>query len=201
MKYYDRYWNDLLPKDIPFFSEKPTWDNEKLIKHTDWVDRWAFGKMLDYGSGSGKFTAHINAIGTDISDVAIEKARKTYPGTKFLKMNELGNEKFDTVFFFDVLEHVYDFNEVFDVLDKVQAKGDRLLITTNENCFIKMVAIGLFWMDNFFHYASPHIRFFTAKHLKKMLVDYGYRVIHKERIGNYLGFLSKGQFCVAERII
>jgi SAM-dependent methyltransferase len=201
MKYYDRYWNDLLPKDIPFFSEKPIWDEEKLAQHTAWVDTWALGKMLDYGCGSGKFTAHINAIGTDISDVAIEKARAIYPDTVFLKMGELsGDGRFDTVFFFDVLEHVFDFDEVFSLLELVLEKKGRLLITTNENCFIKMVAIGLFWMDNFFHYASPHIRFFTAKHLKKMLDDYGYRVIHKERVGNYFGILSKGQFVVAEKI-
>jgi SAM-dependent methyltransferase len=200
MKYYDRYWNDLLPKDIPFFSEKPIWDKDKLMQHYDWVEKWAIGRMLDYGCGSGKFTNFVNAIGTDLSDVAIEKARKEYPDTTFLKMKDLGQEKFGTVFFFDVLEHIFDFNEVFEVLDKVLDKGGRLLITTNENCFIKMMAIGLFWMDNFFHYASPHIRFFTAKHLKKMLADYGYKVIHKERVGNYMGVLSKGQFVVAEKL-
>jgi hypothetical protein len=98
------------------------------------------------------------------------------------------------------MEHIFDFDEVFDYINAHLKPGGKFIIATNEMCFLKMVAIGLFYMDTFFHWSSPHIRFFTKRTLREMLQYHGYEVIHYERVANHFGFLSTGQFVVAQKV-
>jgi 2-polyprenyl-3-methyl-5-hydroxy-6-metoxy-1,4-benzoquinol methylase len=207
-RYYEKYWKNELPP-MMFFNEPPKWPEKTVKRYVSFVRCWIgpFDFILDFGSGEGHFVNILKkmrigaeACGVDISEEAVKKARKIYPFGDFFDTTKDIGFNFDVITCFDVFEHIFDFDEVFDYFDKHLKKGGRLIIATNENCFIKMVAIGLFYMDNFFHWASPHIRFFTKKSLEEMLKYYGYKVIHFERTGNNFGFLSTGQFVVAEKV-
>jgi len=200
--FYERYWQNKLPKDIMFYTNKPIWGDKELRQHKDWVDKWALkdSDMLDYGCGNGKFTDYIHATGVDISPTAIKKAKEDYPKTAFYLTEELKDKKFGSIFLFDVLEHIFDFDQIFQELNKHTGRGSRVLITTSEIGFFKMLLVGLFYLNIFFHPYSPHIRHFTRKTLSYLLELHGYKVIHYERISSYFGLISMGQLMVAERI-
>ncbi len=201
MHYYDRYWQGKLPKDVKFFIDHPKWDECKIRQYEAWVNKWVGDvKILDYGCGEGDFTARVNAIGTDISETVLNAARRKHKDTLFRSLENLKGDKFGAVLLFDVMEHIFDFDEIFATLSPVLADKARLLIATNEMCAAKMFFIGTFFMQEFFHPYSPHIRFFTRKTLAQLLALHGFKVIHQERTGNYFGLISQGQFVVAEKI-
>ncbi|MHC5191610.1 MAG: class I SAM-dependent methyltransferase [Planctomycetota bacterium] len=99
-------------------------------------------KALELGCGTGNLAAHLQAQGVsmvaaDISETAIEHARKTHPGIEFQThpAEELpyDDNTFDAVMSFDVLEHLPDvdrhLSEVWRVL---KPTGHYLLQTPNK---------------------------------------------------------------------
>ena len=81
------------------------------------------GEALDFGCGNGRLTEVIKQVlpkwqvyGTDVSNVAIEKAEKSYPNCTFFVTGdkEFADKKFDFIFTHHVLEHVYNLQQVFD---------------------------------------------------------------------------------------
>jgi len=202
--FYEKYWKKQLP-EMKLFGDPPRWEEKWLTRYSDFVDKWGnpFGRLLDYGCGEGHFLKackNDKVWGVDVSETAIEKAEKLYPHIPFSTTAIILPIKFDVITCFDVMEHIFDFDEVFKYFDACLASGGRLIIATNEMCFLKMMAIGLLYMDTFFHPYSPHIRFFTRKTLAELLESKGYKVIHYERVANHFGFLSTGQLVVAEKI-
>lgn len=210
-EFYERYWRGELPKML-LFGEAPRWEKKWLERYTKFVNTWSKPehKLMDYGCGEGHFLNYINrpliSCGIDISEEAIARAKLLYPQNCFYYIDQeidqitLADHFWDTITCFDVMEHIFDFDEVFKYFDRMLKPGGRLIIATNEMCFLKMVAIGLLYMDTFFHPYSPHIRFFTKNTLEDLLNEKGYEVIHYERVANHYGFLSTGQLVVAERI-
>ncbi len=198
--YYERYWKNELPK-MKFFGEHPK--KEAAVLDYKLMEKWLIrGKTLDYGAGEGHLVNLLdNAVGVDISDEAVKKAKILYKDKQFFTFDTMPDIKYDNVVSGDVFEHIFDFSETFDFINSHLKVGGRLLIATNEIGFWKLVIIGAFYLNTFFHYASPHIRFFTKKTLQGLLEDYGYKVIHYENRGKYFGLLSKGQFMVAERTV
>jgi 2-polyprenyl-3-methyl-5-hydroxy-6-metoxy-1,4-benzoquinol methylase len=158
--------------------------------------------ILDYGCGEGYLVDGLcregfGAMGTDISETVLNKARDRFPRVFISLPNK---HYFDAIVSFDVLEHVFDFDELFDYFNGHLKPQGILIITTNDFCFMKMLAIGLFFMDTFFDPYSPHIRFFTGTSLRRLLEMKGYTIIHIERRGNFCGVFSTGQTVVARRI-
>lgn len=94
------------------------------------------GCALDFGCGNGVWTDIIKkalpsweVFGTDISTVAISKARERHPHLYFFELsNERGfNGKFDFLFSHHVLEHVLDINETFDAMNRLLRKSASML--------------------------------------------------------------------------
>lgn len=203
-EYYERYWNHKLPK-MTFFDNEPEW-NEKTLAHYEIMIRpWLVGlSLLDFGCGEGYLVNRLDKIlkayGLDISVKAIELARKNFPNQKFFVLGTPLNLKVDNIICTDVMEHIFDFDEFFAQIKEHLPVSGRMMVATNDMCFIKFLAIGLFFKDTFHHPYSPHIRFFTKKSLRELFEYHDFRVLHYERVGNYFGLISKGQFVVAERI-
>ena len=95
-------------------------------------------KILDAGCGEGhllKFLSKRKAdyFGIDITEVALEKARKRFPEGKFYKMDlaklEFPDESFDCVTCSEVLEHIYLYKDVLKELIRVLKKDGLLIIT------------------------------------------------------------------------
>lgn len=73
------------------------------------------GVALDYGCGSGALTGVIAQVlpgwtlyGTDLSPVALEKARAQHPAATFFALDDPPALRFDFIFSHHVLEHVDD---------------------------------------------------------------------------------------------
>lgn len=203
-EYYERYWRNELPQDIQFFGGKPKPGDAE--GNAAVIQKFCKPKelIMDLGCGEGYLVDLLwrlgyQAVGVDISQTAVEIAAKKFQWP-FGGMEIEWNRQFDAIVSFDVWEHVFDFDETYAYVNKYLKVGGKLIVTTNDMCLTKMMIIGLFFMDTFFHPYSPHIRFFTKKSLRKLMEAHGYKVIHTERRGNYCGVLSTGQTVVAERI-
>jgi len=209
-EYYEKYWQDKLPSDIKFFGghPKPGDADQNFRVIAKWVKPGV--DVLDYGCGEGYLVAKLKAngygaIGVDISETALKLASEKFPSCLFAGVGSHtsyygGIGKVDAIVSFDVLEHIFDFDEIFDFLDKHLKKGGTLIITTNEIGFCKLVIIATFFLDTFFHPYSPHIRFFTRNSLQRLLEKKGYEVIHYERRRNYFGIISEAQTVVAKKL-
>lgn len=203
-EYYDRYWRHELP-EMSFFDNEPLWDKKTLDHYNKMITPWLKGcTILDFGCGEGKLLNSFAqqkwlCFGVDISSVVVENAKRTFPACNFYYPNEK-IPKVANIISTDVMEHIFDFDEYFNFVKDHLKVGSRFMAVTNDMCFLKFLAIGLFFKDTFHHPYSPHIRFFTKKSLEDLLAFHGFKVIHYERIGNYLGLISKGQFVVAERV-
>ena len=118
----------------------------------------------------------------------------------------LPDNHFDLVVFNDVLEHMYDPWEVL-IQTKKLLTTNGIIVISNPNIRHKSILKKLIFNDDFEYQEEglldiTHIRFFTEKSLKKMLVDCGYEILkidslveekprHKKKIFN---FLTKNKF-------
>lgn len=143
-----------VPAPLPSFETQRQYWNERWTKHPapNWfqtrrgeaVLRLIEGltlenpKILDYGCGTGWFTAELarfgDAIGVDLSEVAIEEARRRYSGPTFLAANlfelSLPESAFDVVVSQEVIAHVADPHEYLGRITKMLKPGGYLVLTT-----------------------------------------------------------------------
>lgn len=195
-EFYEKFWRGDLPTD-KMFCQLPTVDEEEnyRIKH-----HMKDGKSLDFGCGTGHTVDKLDmTAGVDISEAAVKLARKLNPLNKFYTLKNAPDEQYDNIVAADVLEHILDIDDAFDFIDKHLKHRGRLIIATNEISFLKLLLIGAFYIDTYFHPYSPHIRFFTRFNLMELLKRKGYQVLYCSDRGRYYGILSKGLFVVAEK--
>lgn len=86
-------------------------------------------KILDFGCGDGWYVNYFSGIfkdkiqieGCDISIEFLQKARKDYPGYKFIEVNELsGQDQYDLIYVFAVFAHMND-EEISSLLKKISS--------------------------------------------------------------------------------
>ncbi|WP_312903102.1 class I SAM-dependent methyltransferase [Chryseobacterium taichungense] len=129
-------------------------------------------KVLDYGCGSG-YGSHMlseaaaDVTGVDISKEAVDFAAQEYrsPNLKFKTIAELGNEKFDIITSFQVIEHVPDDKEYTSTLKQLLNPGGLLIISTPDIKHRLFKYIQQPW--NIFH-----LKEYTPKSLEKLLRKY-----------------------------
>jgi 2-polyprenyl-3-methyl-5-hydroxy-6-metoxy-1,4-benzoquinol methylase len=116
---------------------------------------WSGLKILEIGCGEGDLCAAISSstirdervtpiLGIDYSSVAIEKAKKKYPGIGFM-VQHYGNvkETFNRIVMQGVLEHLdYPFEELKWMIDNLLVKGGDVI--TSSPCFLN--PRGIVWM-------------------------------------------------------
>lgn len=143
--------------------------------------------VLDIGCGVGTLTFYVaslgnNVLGIDVSDKAIISAKIT---KKILKLNknvkfkaadfvELDiNKKFDTVYMFEVLEHVVDDKKA---LTKIRSllKINGLFIMSSPSSNAPLYKLGLL---SKFDRDVGHLRRYTQERLKKLIESVGFEVI------------------------
>lgn len=140
-------------------------------------------KVLDYGCGSGYGTHMLsqvaeNVTGADISEEAVDFARKEFHSTnlRFMKIAELGNEKFDIITSFQVIEHVPNDYEYTDKLKKLLNPGGILIVSTPDKTHRLFKYIQQPW--NIFH-----LKEYTAESLEKMLLKH-FKKVEMLKIGS-----------------
>ena len=129
-------------------------------------------KVLDYGCGSG-YGSHMLSLtagsvtGVDISKEAVDFANNEYndPNLNFKTIAELGNEKFDVITSFQVIEHVPDDKKYTSALKQLLNPGGILIISTPDKKYRLFNYIQQPW--NIFH-----LKEYTPESLEKLLKKY-----------------------------
>ena len=180
--YYDHYWRDPeIPKD-PLSAIKLSDARLNLfIQNSDGAVR-----ILDAGCGNGSCTARLaeagfEVWGVDISERAIEYAKERYPQAVFCcasleEQLPFEDGTFDAVYAGDVIEHIYDTRRMIAELCRVLRPGGMLFISTPYHGLLKNLSIALLNFEKHFDPTGTHIRFFTKRSLKKLLLEGGFRV-------------------------
>jgi 2-polyprenyl-3-methyl-5-hydroxy-6-metoxy-1,4-benzoquinol methylase len=198
--FYERYWKER--------KDTPKWTEEVLDKKYSFIKKYLNGKILDVGCGEGAVTSFLHdkgldIMGCDISKRAIKIARQKHPQITFLIKDfntetNFMNESFDGIILFEVIEHIYDTNNLFKELNRITKIGGRLFITTPQMYLIKNLLISFLW-DWYFKPDSPHIRFYTLNSLKTILYKFGFILEKYKSDGTWLKIFPKGMFVVARK--
>jgi len=137
--------------------------------------------IVDFGCGNGKILSEIKKmnpraklIGLDVSETALERAKKYLPDVDFYKINDggrlpLNDGMVDFVFSSEVIEHIYDIENAFSEITRILKPNGKILLTTPYHGLIKNLLITLFAFNKHFNPIGAHIRFFTKKTLFDLL--------------------------------
>ena len=167
------------------------------------------GEALDFGCGNGVFTDVIRqalpsgwkVYGTDISEIAIENAKKRYPECVFFVPDdrEFISKRFDFLFTHHVLEHVYNLSQVLnEINDRMKYKSTALHILPCGNegsfehsiCLLRKDGINLQLENRFFFEDEGHVRRLTTEDLSKLCREKGF-ILNKEYYSNqYFGAIN-----------
>ncbi len=134
LKFADQVLKEADPLQYLADSEDVYWS---ILKHLSSISGRKL-KILEVGCGFGYLTyalhkAGFDVLGVDISQVAIENAKKRYgPYYQCIELKDISDEKFDLVIFTEVLEHIEDaFAFLKEASGLVKRDGSILLTTPN----------------------------------------------------------------------
>jgi len=201
-KFYENYWGGNVGYLGDFNLKWPKL--KKLIPLEDNIT------IIDFGCGNGKILEEIKKInfkarliGLDVSETALEQARKNLPEVKFYKINDgekipLKSEIADFIFSSEVIEHIYDTENAFSEMARILRPGGKILLTTPYHGLIKNLLITIFAFNKHFNPVGPHIRFFTKKTLLNLLIKNNLKPI---KIGYYGRFwpISHSIYVLAQK--
>ncbi len=138
---------------------------------TELLSKFALGKCLDIGCGSGIYANFLQSCGhlttgVDNEPVFIAAASKKYPQIKFVKSEATSlpfkTNEFDTVILFDIIEHLDDIK----MLKEAARVGRRLIISvphSNQKILTEYSLVHTHYLD------KTHLRTYTPTSLKKVL--------------------------------
>jgi ubiquinone/menaquinone biosynthesis C-methylase UbiE len=181
-EYYEELWERLPPDLTP-----PDYDRRRafLIGEVNRGER-----ALDLGCGEGDFTALLadagaHAIGSDIADAAIERARMKHPGLDFRLAPIDGplpceDNAFDLVWASEVIEHVADTARWLSEVRRVLRPGGRLLLTTPSHGRLRLALGGI---ERFSEPLGDHLHLYSRRSLTEVLSDFGFGPVRVRGVG------------------
>lgn len=153
--------------------------------------------ILDVGCGSGNLGAYLQSekdcvvwgIEPDCNSAneAAKKLTKVF-NSVFANDIEFGSQKFDVIFFNDVLEHLVDPWDALEFSKKLLGP-DGVVISSIPNIRYFETQKEIFLKKDFKYVESgildkTHLRFFTSKSIIRMYDDVGYKIIKHEGINS-----------------
>ncbi|MFL5823906.1 MAG: class I SAM-dependent methyltransferase [Solirubrobacteraceae bacterium] len=138
-------------------------------------------RVLDLGCGDGAFTAiaadaGARAVGADVAQAAVERARVKQPGLEFRPVPIDGplpfqDAQFDLVWASEVIEHVGDTARWLSEVRRVLAVGGRLLLTTPSHGRLRVALAGV---ERFSEPLGDHLHLYTRRSLRTVLQEFGF---------------------------
>ena len=188
--YYNRYWSraqDVSDQDVTTPERK-----DRLLKA---LKKYCVpgAPVLDLGCGWGMFTAVMRsagyqAVGLDISEKAIERARLNHPEVEYNILDADGSipfedDSFSAVWSTEVIEHVLDVPEFLNEINRVIRPGGIFILTTPYHGLAKNLLIVFAGFDRHFKVDGSHIRFFNRRSLTQSLGRSGFQSLIVRGIG------------------
>jgi SAM-dependent methyltransferase len=177
--FYEDFWADA-PQDPEPWAFKQR--NALLHREVRAGDR-----VLDLGCGAGRFLATLdNAVGVEIAQQAVDRARKNVPGgdVRLLEADgslPLGHGEIDLVWCSEVLEHIADVAHALLEIRRVLKPDGRVLITVPYHGRLQAAGIALTRFDQHFDPLGQHLRFFTRSSLRTALEHSGFTRVQISR--------------------
>lgn len=165
----------------------------KLIENKD------FGRVLDIGGGDGATSKYVIESGFATSSLVLEPFASFSPldGVEFIRASaedsniyeefQRSGKQFDTVFCFDVLEHLYDPWETLREVSGIQPCQGRLIVSMPNARFVALT-VPLVLFGRFTYKPSgimdhTHIRWFTRSSTVDLIQQAGYKI---EKISSFI---------------
>lgn len=172
-EYYEDLW-ERLPDEL----EPPAFERRLAFLRGE---VGAGDRALDIGCGAGDFTAALVqagavAVGADVAEAALARARLRHPGVDFQLVPfdgplPFGDNSFDLVWASEVIEHVADTARWLSEVRRVLAPGGRLLITTPSHGRLRVALLGV---DRFSEPLGDHLHLYTKRSLRELLDEFGF---------------------------
>jgi 2-polyprenyl-6-hydroxyphenyl methylase/3-demethylubiquinone-9 3-methyltransferase len=180
--YYEELWDRLPAKlEPPDFALR----RAHLLADVRPEDR-----ALDLGAGAGEFTAELSqaagtAVGVEVAEAALRRARASYPGLDFRLAPidgplPLQDESFDLVWASEVIEHVADTALWLSEVRRVLAPGGRLLLSTPSHGRLRVVLGGI---ERFSEPLGDHLHLYTRRSLQTLLGEFGFAEVEVRAAG------------------
>jgi 2-polyprenyl-3-methyl-5-hydroxy-6-metoxy-1,4-benzoquinol methylase len=151
--------------------------------------------VLDLGCGDGAFAAVIAGAGArvtaaDVSAEALRRASERVPQATIVRLVEgaalpFADDAFDLVWLGETLEHVADVTGLLAETRRVLRWGGTLLVTTpnQPRLGVALEALRGRPLERRLDPRSDHLRFFTARTLREVLGDAGFKEIRVRGVG------------------
>ena len=180
--YYEQLW-ERLPEQLG----PPDWELRRsfLIENVRPGDQ-----ALDLGSGVGDFTAVLSdagaqAVGADVAEAALERARSRHPGLDFRLIPIDGpmpfeDNEFDLVWASEVIEHIADTARWLSEVRRVLRPAGRLLLSTPSHGRLRLALGGA---ERFSEPLGDHLHLYTRKSLRALLEEFGFGEVSARAAG------------------
>jgi ubiquinone/menaquinone biosynthesis C-methylase UbiE len=145
-------------------------------------------RVLDLGCGAGQFSAALaqagaQTVGVDVAAEALWRAAQRVRGLDLRLWRDgeplpLDDSSVDTVWAGEVIEHVVDVAPWLSEVRRVLRPHGMLLLTTPHHGPLTMLQLGLSprRFAEHFEPRSDHVRFFSPRTLRALLLDLGFDV-------------------------
>jgi SAM-dependent methyltransferase len=173
---YDDHW-----ADMPADPEPWAWERRRALLL---AEARPGERVLDLGCGAGRFVralqqAGADAVGVEIAEGALERARANAPGAELLRLEDdgtipLAHRSVDLIWCSEVLEHAADAAALLHEARRVLKPDGRLLLTVPYHGRAKDVLIALTRFERHFDPLGQHLRFFTRRSLAAALDATGF---------------------------
>lgn len=167
------------------------------------------GEALDFGCGSGALTDIVSqalppqwkVYGSDISNVAVENARRRFPQHTFFVAGDeaMAGRQFDFLFSHHVLEHVHDVHETAQEMNRLLKPAAAMLHVMpcgnpgsleHSICLLKTNGINPDMGHCFFHEDPGHLRRLTTEQLETLMVDIGFTLAAEYYANQHAGAIE-----------
>ena len=180
--YYEELW-ERLPDQL----ELP----DRELRLAFLLDAVSAGdRVLDLGAGDGTFTAELSragarAVGVDIAEAALERARAAHPELDFRPAPIDGplpveDCAFDLVWASEVIEHVADTARWLSEVRRVLSPRGALLLTTPNHPRAGLLVHGV---ERYCDPLGDHLHLYTRRSLRGVLSDLGFDPVEVRTVG------------------